>query len=356
MNNQQTTQSRAMKKLYALTEKRPIDVSLSENPLGCSPLVSGAIKTMKIHFNDYPSPNGRLLKDKLSEKFSLQRGNFFVANGSESIIHDIPKIFGKALSEVLVPALSFPMFAICSELANKKVIKTKMSNELGIDLAEMLKAISPQTSLIFICNPNNPTGSVLSKSEILQFMNSIPEDILVIVDEANIEFGGESMINEVTNRNNLIVLKTFSKGFGLATLRVGFAAANEAIIQKLEEETPIFQTSSVSEQLACIALDDDQFLERTKRFVSGQRAFLKTELEKLKCIVFPSEANNLFVKIPESLKADLFTEQLKQKGVSVVMGSNFDGFDDTFFRVSMRDEKTNELFTEKMRKIFSKIM
>ena len=345
------SQPRGMKQLYALGEQRPIDLSLSENPLGCSLRVVSALKSMEIKFNDYPTPNGGLLKKKLAQKFKLSEANFLVANGSESIINDLPRVFGQVGDEVIIPALSFPMFSICSELAGKKPILAAMTEELGIDLAKMSKLITSKTRLVFICNPNNPTGSVLSKKELIKFLNNVPERILVIVDEANIEFGGQSIIDEVSKRSNLIVLRTFSKGFGLASLRIGFGVANKKIIQKLEEETPVFPISSLSEQLAMIALEDDNFINFTQKFVSEQRQLLVTGLEKLVFQVFPSQANNLFVKAPASLSAEQLVSQLKQQGISLVMGSSFDGWDDSFFRVSVRDEKTNWEFLEKMGEI-----
>lgn len=348
MKKQKTSQPKAMQKLYALTEKRPIDLSLSENPLGCSSLVSDAFKNMRTEFSDYPSPNARLLKKKLAQKFSLDTSNFFVANGSESIINDLPRIFGEVGDEVLVPTLTFPMFVVCSELAGKKVITVKMGVDLGIDLDEITKFVSVRTSLIFICSPNNPTGGVLTKKAIMRFVRSVPQEVLVIVDEANIEFGGETVADEVVNQKNLIILRTFSKAFGLASLRIGFAVANEAIIRKLEEETPIFQVSGLSEQLACIALDDDLFLQETKQFISEQRLFLRNSLRRLGCMVFPSEANNLFIKLPKTIKADCFVEFIEKEGISLVIGSNFVGFDNSFFRVSVRSAKINKLFVRKM--------
>lgn len=351
MKNNKSIQPRAMKKLYALTEKRPIDVSLSENPLGCSPLVSDALKRLEIDFNDYPSPNGKQLQEKLSEKFLLKKENFFVANGSESIINDLPRVFCKAENEVIVPKLTFPMFAVCSQLANLKVVSVEMTDDLGIDLEEVVSSISDNTKMIFICNPNNPTGAVLPKEQILQFINQVPKNVLVVVDEANIEFGGESVISEIVNQKNLIVLRTLSKGFGLAALRIGFAVANKSIIQKLEEETPIFQISGISEQLACVALDDGEFIQRTRQVTANQRLFLQSKLTELGFVLFPSEANNLFVKIPNSLSEKQFIKKLAEKGISVVLGSNFDGFDDSFFRVSIRDEVTNQKFIQRIEEI-----
>lgn len=344
---------RAMRKLYALGQKRPIDLSLSENPLGCSPLVSSALKNIKVDFNDYPKPNGFSLKIALADKFKLKSENFFIANGSESIISNIPRVFASADDEVLIPRLTFPMFKICSELAGLKIALIPMTSQMEVDLKKMVASVSNKTKLIFICNPNNPTGSVLAKKAILQLLNNMPKSVTLVIDEANIDFGGESLIDEVEGRKNLIVLRTFSKGFGLANLRIGFAAANREIVQKMEEETPVFQTSGLSETLAEIALSDDDFLISTKKFIEEQRNILRNRLEGLGFTVFPSEANNLFVRLPDSISASDFRKGLEFMGISLVMGSNFDGFDDRFFRVSIRTTEINQAFLKSMEKIVS---
>jgi histidinol-phosphate aminotransferase len=342
-------------KTYALTEKKEIDLSLSENPLGCSPLVVSALKNIKIKLNSYPTPSAGFLKKKLADKFSLSANNFLIANGSESIINVLPRLFAKFGDEVIVPALSFPLFTICSKQAKKKVLSSKMTAKLEIDLKEITKLVSTNTSLVFICNPNNPTGLVIEKKEIIKFLNNMPTTTLVIIDEASIEFTDESMIDEVRNRDNLVVLRTFSKAFGLASLRVGFAAASEKIIKKIEEETMTFPISGLSERLASIAIEDRKFIETTKNFVIKQRGLLKKELKKMGFSVFPSETNNLFVRLPSFLDVDKFSKKLEQEEISLIMGSSFAGFDNSFFRISIRDKKTNQLFLKKMRKIIENI-
>ena len=350
----QTHQPRAMKKLYALGEKRSIDLSLSENPLGCSPMVASALKKVKVNFNDYPQPNGALLKQVLANKFNLKAEDFFVANGSESIIRDIPRVFSNVGDEAVMPLLTFPLFKVCSELAGLRPILVKMTDQLKIDLAAIADSISSQTSLVFICNPNNPTGDILSKNELIKLFDLVPKSTTLVVDEANIEFGGESIIKEIRNRKNLIVLRIFSKGFGLANLRIGFAVASQRIIQRLEEETQIFPVSGLSELLAKIALADTKYIEQTKRFVDQERLIMKRELKKIGFIVFSSETNNLFVKIPDRVPSAVFLEKIRLAEVSLIPGSSFDGFDDCFFRVSIRTRKTNQKFLEAMRLIVEK--
>lgn len=190
----------------------------------------------------------------------------------------------------------------------------------------------------------------------MQFINQVPKNVLVVVDETNIEFGGESVISEIVNQKNLIVLRTFSKGFGLATLRIGFAVADKSIIQRMEEETPLFQTSGISEKLSCVALDDDEFIQRTKQVTAKQRLILQNKLIELGFTLFPSEANNLFIKIPNSLSKKKFVNKLSEKGISVVIGSKFDGFNDSFFRVSIRDRVTNQKFIQKIDEIMKETM
>mgnify|MGYP000321368639 CR=1 FL=1 len=302
-----------MKKLYAFGSKKSLDLSLSENPLGCSPRVSSTFRKLKINFNDYPKVNGNDLKKALSQKLSINENLFFIANGSESIINMIPRILCKPNDEVIIPELTFPMFQTCSELAGLKTKIIKMNKNLEIDLNGILKGITNRTKLIFICNPNNPTGNVLSKKRLISFLDKVPKKVLILLDEANIEFAGETLVNEVSKRNNLVILRTFSKGFGLANLRVGFAVAPAPIINKLEEEINVFPVSGLSENLAISALSDDLFINKTKEFIKEVQ--IDTDFE----ILFPdnyinsiTERLNLYNEL-STLETDEEIQQYEQR-------------------------------------------
>lgn len=345
---------RGIKQLYAFGEKRSIDLSLSENPLGCSPLVAKKLKELKCNFNDYPKPNGEKLKKALAQKLNCKTNQVFISNGSEAIIDAIPKVFAQPNDQVIIPALTFPLFNVCCRLSKLDIKFAQMTDELGINLNQIIKLINKKTKLIFICNPNNPTGAVISRSELTEFIQKVPPSILIIVDEANIEFASESLIELAKTKSNLMILRTFSKGFGLASLRVGFALANQCLIEKLEEETTPFPTSNISEELAIVALNDDQFIAKTKLFVANQRQLLQKELVKLGFKVFPSQANNLFVKLPDEITTQAFSSTLKNANISVVKGSSFTGFDDRFFRLSPRLEKTNQAFLRSITELVNK--
>lgn len=342
---------RGMKQLYALGKKRSIDLSLSENPLGCSPLVLRALKTLTMVTNDYPQPNGGVLKTALAKKFLLNPRNFFVSNGSGNIVVALAHCFAGKNTSVVIPQLTFPMFRISAENTGAQIITVPMRKDLSIDILAMKKAVRTDTRLVFLCNPNNPTGGLISRNDILSMLVDLPTKALLVVDEANIEFGGTSVIKDVKNNSQLVVLRTFSKGFGLANLRVGFATASTNVIQKLEEETDIFPVSGMSEILATISLKDTSFVAKSKQVVREQRLFLVKELQKLGFTIFPSEANNMFVKIPLTVSPGAFKTTLAEFDISVVSGSNFKGFDDRFFRLSVRLPRVNKQFISAMKEL-----
>lgn len=344
--------AKGLKQLYAFGKKRKIDLSLSENPLGCSELVVQKIVQVSKNFNDYPPPNGEQLKLALSAKLNCQKESIFISNGSEAIIQLIPRVFAKPGDQVIIPSLTFPMFQLCCQISGLEIVTTKMTDDLQIDLAKIKALISAETKLIFLCNPNNPTGAIIPKSQLTEFIKKVPKSTIIVIDEANIEFGGKTVLELIQTQPNLIVLRTFSKGFGLASLRLGFAVGNQKLIKKLEEETVPFPTSAISEQLACAALEDEDFLKTTKFFVKKERLRLKKQLTNLGFQVFPSQANNLFVQLPESIPTQAFREFLDKNDISVVSGSSFTGFDDRFFRLSPRSEKTNQNFVGLLKKWF----
>lgn len=341
--NMNTTKNISFRNLYAFGRKLPIDLSLSENPLGCSPNVSMVLKQLtQADFFDYPDPDCNKLKKVIAKRFQIEVGSIFVANGSEAIIKLLPQVLLKAKDEVIIPKLTFPMFDISTKMNNGKVISSEMTNSFDIDFEDIKSKITKKTKLIFLCNPNNPTGMVIPKRKIVDFIKTTKA--IVIVDEANIEFGGRTVIKEVKKFNNLIVLRTFSKGFGLAGFRIGFCIASKKIIRLLEQTSQPFPVSTMAEKAALVAFADTKFIKKTKEFMKCERTFLSRELKKRGFEVIKSQANNLLVKIPNS--SVNFVSKLNKKGVSVVDGSSFNFKKSNFIRVSPRLRKTNRKFIQ----------
>jgi histidinol-phosphate/aromatic aminotransferase/cobyric acid decarboxylase-like protein len=206
--------------------------------------------------------------------------------------------------------------------------------------------------LVFLCNPNNPTGRLLNKKSILNLVKRT--QAFVIVDEANIEFGGSSVIREIKRLKNLIVLRTFSKGFGLAGLRIGFCGANPDIIKVLKTMNQPFPVSSLALKAAAIALEDEEFIKKTRVFMATERDFLTRDLRKSGFEVIDSQANNLLVKVtPNFRSSNDFVNRLSKKGVSVVNGTSFKGLGQEFVRISPRSRKINLRFLEVLNNMLS---
>ncbi len=341
--NMKTITTPSFRKLYAFGKKLPLDLSLSENPLGCSPNISMVLKQLtETDFFDYPDPDCLQLKSALNKRFRIKAGCIFIANGSEAIIKLIPQVLIKPGDEVIIPRLTFPMFEIASKMSLGKVTISEMLPDFSIDLDEIKSKINKNTKLIFLCNPNNPTGKTISKKQLLDFVRST--SAIVVVDEANIEFGGSTLIRESNIFRNLIVLRTFSKGFGLAGFRIGFCVASKDIIRKFERGSQPFPVSTVAEKTAIAALADKDFIKMTKKFMKNERSFISRQMRKRGFEVVDSQANNLLIKIPKSFKR--FSQMLKMKGVSVVDSSSFDFEKGIFIRVSPRLRTINIKFIQ----------
>lgn len=344
-----TKPTTSFRNLYAFGKKLPVDLSLSENPLGCSPQIADVIKrTTRSDLFNYPDPDCVKLKQVISRRFGIGTGSILVANGSEAIIKLLPQALLKRGDEVIIPELTFPMMGIASIIQKRRVISSKMTSDFDIDLEDLKRRVSKKTKLIFLCNPNNPTGRVISKKKIIDFVRSTKA--LVVVDEANIEFGGTTVIRETTELKNLIVLRTFSKAFGLAGIRVGFCVADMEIIKSLENVIQPFPVSAISQNIAIAALNDKRFLKTTKGFMKMERDFLTSELTKRGLEVIRSKANNLLVITPAS--STEFVIKLNRKGISVVDGSSFGFENSNFIRVSPRTRKINKKFIGIIDEIF----
>lgn len=319
--------------------RKEIDLSLSENPLGCSPLVFKALKKMTMRdISQYPDVSS-LIK-KIAVFFKIKTENIAMGCGSEQLIKLISQIFLKPGDKVLIPQGSFPLFT-----------KECLSRNVKIELAEPEKFLrsSGKIKLIFLCNPNNPTGEKLEIQVITKILKCFPTTIFVI-DEANGEFMDNSMISTSVKSSNLIILKTFSKVFGLAGLRVGFAVGSNKIISKLNSNQQPFPVSSISVKLAEIALNDPVFIRKTIDFIRNERSFLIKELIKRKLNPSVSITNNIYIKTP---RAKLLIKQLSKKGVSVIPGNSFPGIRDAGFRLSIKDRKTNIFFLKKLDEILT---
>lgn len=335
-----------IKQGYWFGKRFSIDLSLSENPLGCSSKVFTVIKKEMDKVKHYPDPRCIELRRVLSKKFNVPMEKIVVSNGSEQLIDLIPRVLLNPGDEVIIPEVTFPLFEKEVIIVSGIPVFSKMTKDLSINLEDIKNRITKRTKLIFLCNPNNPTGKILDRKEILKFVKVV-QPINVVVDEANIEFGGESVVKEVNKFNNLIILRTFSKAFGLAGVRTGVCFAPRNLVKLLDKIRQPFPVNILAQKCAIAALKDDKFIKKTKSFMNSQRKFLITQLRERGFEVIDSQSNNILVRVDKLFGSSTnFVKLLNERNISVVDGASFKGLSNKFIRISPRLPETNKKFLQ----------
>jgi histidinol-phosphate aminotransferase len=298
-----------------------IKLASNENPLGPSRLALQAMRQTLPKLNLYPDGNAFYLKQKLAAKLGLTPANLVFGNGSNEVIELLGHLlFGTASSppleeragerrpsfppsstpEVIVSQYCFAVYPIVTALFGAKLVEVPARN-FGHDLDAMLAAITPNTRLIFAANPNNPTGTTVPREDLARFVNAVPEHILLALDEAYIEFMDEplDLLPEVRagQKKNLLLMRTFSKIYGLAGLRLGYGIGHAELITELEKIRQPFNINALVQAAALAAMDDTPHVEKTRRLNARGLKSLARAFRRLKLQFVPSGANFILVKV-----------------------------------------------------------
>jgi histidinol-phosphate aminotransferase len=267
--------------------------------------------------NLYPDGNAFYLKQKLAEKLAVSPANLVLGNGSNEVLELLGHVLLAPGAEAVVSQYCFAVYPIVTALFGAKLVDVPARN-YGHDLAAMLAAITPNTRIIFVANPNNPTGTIASPRELEQFVGAVPENIVVALDEAYLEFLEQPLDLLPLIRNatkpNLILLRTFSKIHGLAGVRLGYGIGHPEFIAELEKVRQPFNINSVAQAGALAALDDTAHAEKTRRINARGLKFYARAFRKLGLEFVASSANFILVRVGEGQR--LFTE-LQKLGVIV---------------------------------------
>ncbi len=295
-----------------------IKLASNENPLGASPLAIQAIKTALDGLNRYPDGGGYDLVSKISGRLGIEPGAIVLGNGSDEIIGMLTRAFLVPGDEAILPYPTFLMYDIMVRLSGAISVPVPLRS-LKIDLDDVCEKITSKTKMIFICNPNNPTGTGISGSEFEQFLKKLPNQIIVVIDEAYIEFVRDKNIavslNYFAEKKTIVSLRTFSKVYGLAGLRIGYGIMPEEIAQILSRVRQPFNVNSLAQIGAIAALEDDAFLSKTINLVHEGLDFLYDSLDRLKLEYFPTQTNFFLINVKN--KAGEVFERLLSKGVIV---------------------------------------
>ena len=333
-----------------------IKVASNENPFGPSPLAVAAMQKALAGVNLYPDGNAFYLKQKLAAKLGVEPANLVLGNGSNEIIEFV----GHALlggtgillvrtnetgkmpvpPEVVVSQYCFAVYPIVTKLFGANLITVPAKN-YGHDLPAMLKAITSQTRVVFVANPNNPTGTLAPREELIRFVNDVPDDVLLVMDEAYIEFLNDPVdlvpLVRLGARKNLILMRTFSKIYGLAGLRIGYGIGNPEFVAALEKIRQPFNINLLAQTAALAALDDAEHVRKTRANNFAGLEIFERAFRDLKLEFVPSHANFILVRVGAGQR--IFEAMQKQGVIVRPMG----GYQlPEWIRISIGTPKENE--------------
>lgn len=293
-----------------------IKLASNESPIGPSQAAQAAIALATRDLTRYPDGNGYSLKLALSEKFQVDAKQITLGNGSNDVLELIARCFASPADEVMFAQHAFAVYSLVAQAIGAKLVEVP-AIEYGHDLPAMQQAITAKTKLIFIANPNNPTGTYLPASEVYTFLKAVPDNVIVVLDEAYVEYGDLDInsIDWLVEFPNLIICRTFSKAYGLAGLRVGFALSSPEIADLLNRLRQPFNVNHLAMCAAIAALGDEDYLQRAKQVNNeGMQQYING-FNAMGLNYIPSKAN--FICVDVKTNAAEIYEKLLQQGVIV---------------------------------------
>jgi histidinol-phosphate aminotransferase len=326
-----------------------IKMASNENPLGPSPKAVKAIKKYIVNINRYPEGGCFYLRQAVAKKLRIKPEQLIFGNGSDELIGLTLRAFVNEGEEVIVASPTFLMYEVASTVhgAKLKVVPTRY---FKYDLKAMKDAVTKNTKVVFIANPDNPNGTYVARYELEDFLKGLPDETIVFLDEAYFDFVEEQDYPnglDYIGESNLIVTRTFSKAYGLAGLRVGYGVSSSEIIKYMEAVREPFNVNSLAQIGAISALKDRVFFARSKKVVREGKKFLYSELKAMGIRYVPSVTNFILIELgPKSGEA---TERLLKKGV-IVRNMKAWGLEN-FIRVTVGKDAENKRFIKELKKI-----
>ena len=280
-----------------------IKLASNENPLGPSPKALAAMHAALDSAHLYPDGGGFYLREALAAKLGVSREHLILGSGSNEIIEFLGHAFLNRGDDVITSEHAFIAYKLVAAVFGARTIEVP-SPDLRHDLDGIIAAITPKTRLIFIANPNNPTGTLASQEEIDRFVERVPPQIVVVFDEAYFEYLDDppDTLKFVRAGRNVAILRTFSKIQGLASLRIGYGIARPELIQALQKARQPFNVNGIAQAAALASLDDDEHRRETKRITDEGRAYLQQEFDAMKLRFVPSAANFVLVNVGDGAK------------------------------------------------------
>ena len=327
-----------------------IKLASNENPIGCSPKVKEAIKSLLDDTSLYPDSGSFELKSSIAKKFNVSNNQIFCGAGSDSLIKVLCNTFLNEGEESIMAEVTFPRYESNTKLMGAECVKIPMKNN-GLDIEKMVDAITDKTKIIWFCNPNNPTGNIFTKEELMKVLDRIPSNVIIVMDEAYVEYVESNdfpnSFELLPKYSNMIILRTFSKAYGLASLRCGYGIASEDMVQYINRVVNPFDVSLYAQVGATAAINDDDFLKRVLDTNREGKEYLYKEFEDMGLTYIDTHTNFIMVDLNRDDKP-IFDALLK-KGIIIRPGFLL-GMPN-WLRITIGTMEENKKFIQAMREL-----
>ncbi|MCP3026533.1 histidinol-phosphate transaminase [Halobacillus sp. A5] len=329
-----------------------IKMASNENPFGCSRLVEEAIRKEMQEITRYPETTSPALAVKLAARLGISDNQLIFGNGSDEVIRLLTRSYINEGDEVVMAGITFPRYK------TNVLIEGGIPVEVGMkhgahDLEGMLSAITTKTKMVFVCNPNNPTGTIVQRQALLDFIEQIPSGVLLVMDEAYYEYAESEEYLEtlpmLDAHSNMVILRTFSKVYGLAALRIGYGIMHPEIVHQLRKVKDPFNVNRLAEAAASASLDDEVFLiETIAKNLEGRR-YLSRHFKDMDLYFFDTQTN--FIMVDVGCSSKIVYEELLNAGI-IIRPGHLLGYP-TMIRVTIGQQDENEAFIRVLRKILN---
>ena len=319
--------------------------------------VKKVMSNKRLNFFRYPDGKSKELRNQIAKKFRCNRDRIICGAGSDEVIQMLCQLFLRPKDDVIVPQFSFLMYRIYAKIVGANVIFAK-EIKFKVSVKEIIKKVTKKTKIVFLANPNNPTGTYLTKLELIELRKKLRKNILLVVDDAYTEymknFDYKSGLDLFKNKNNVFILRTFSKIYGLSSLRIGWGYGSKKIIDALNIIKPPFNVNEVAQKAALESLKDSKFITRSVNHNTFYATKLKNFLVKYDISSNEVSANFLLLNFTKcKLRAKHFYEKLKLKGI--ILRSTEDGYKiNNMLRLTIGSKKENIKFIKETESIFKK--
>ena len=338
-------------------KKNVIKLSANESALGMSPKVLKILQSKNYKISKYPDSKATDLRKLISSKFKCDFKKIICGSGSDEVIQMICQLFLKSGDEVIVPQYSFLMYRIYASIVGAKVVFSKEKN-FRVSVENIIKKVNKKTKIVFIANPNNPTGTYLEKKELINLRKKLNNKILLVVDDAYDEYMKDknysSGLNIFKNKKNVFILRTFSKIYGLASLRVGWGYGDRKIIDALNMIKPPFNVNKIAQLCAIESLKDNKFITKSVKHNLFWSKKIKNSLEQFNIFCNKVSANFLLLNFDKcKLNANNVEKKLLKKGL-ILRDTKTYGIKNCL-RLTIGNNSENKLFLKSINRIFKNV-